>query len=172
MSKVWGYFRTILLPVVWDTKILWGLVSVTGTCGRITPSFFQVLFCCSGFFLNEVNLNTKSTPSVLNHAHLFHQNNPGPNAFEDKFIIQPSDAFSCCLVSLPCTTLVFNNYSSCLQSPFTTPCVAHYRQLGFFRYKLLNNYWWEKGHNNRLQKPLQPAFTSWPFIKNHFIPLL
>lgn len=169
MRKVERYFRTLPSSsslLQWNTKIFRESVFYL----QIPIAELQLV--CFGLFLNEVTLGTASAAWVLKHTHLFHQNKPGPNAFEDEFIIQSSDSFSWCLDLLPYTTLVFNNYSGCLQSPFTTPCVAHYRQLGFFRYKLLNNYWWEKGHNNRLQKPLQSAFTSWPFIKNHFIPLL
>lgn len=77
----------LLLPVLRETKILWSLISVTNTYGRITPDFFQVLFCCFGSFLNEVNLSTASTPSVLNHTHLFHQNNPGPNALKVRSLL-------------------------------------------------------------------------------------
>lgn len=30
---------------------------------------------------------------MLNHMHLFHQNKSGPNASEEEFFIQSSDAF-------------------------------------------------------------------------------
>lgn len=41
-------------------------------------------------------------------------------------LLNPLMSFHAAQDFLLCTTLVFNNYSICLQSPFTTPCVAHY----------------------------------------------